>query len=114
MKGFALDDHGDVVIAKNDIRLIYDTDLLIQTISQVLRTNRGEWQPDPNEGIPIQKILKKNPNLAMVRDYVRNAIAQVDKSLQVTRCEITTQGRRINIAFSAAGADKTVAAKLEV
>lgn len=114
MKGFALDDHGDVVIEKNDIKVVYDADLMIQTVCQVLRTNRGEWWLDPKEGIPMQKILKKNPNLAMVRDYVRSAIAQVDKSLQVTHCDITTQGRTLNIAFTAAGADRTVAAKLEV
>lgn len=114
MKGFALDNHGDVVIKKNDIELLYDTDLLIQTICQVLRTNRGEWRLDPKEGIPMQKILKKNPNLAMVRDYVRSAIAQVDQSLQITRCDITTQGRTLNITFTAVGADETVTANMEV
>ena len=68
MKGFSVDIHGDVVMEKNDIKLVYGTDLLIQKIRQVLSTNRGEWWLDPKEGIPVQKVLRKNPNLAMVRD----------------------------------------------
>ncbi|PNV62206.1 hypothetical protein C0033_08815 [Clostridium sp. chh4-2] len=114
MKGFALDEKGDVIIENNDVKLTYDTELLIQKIRQVLGTNRGEWWMDPKEGIPVQKILKKNPNPAMVRDYVRNAIAQVDKTLQMTHCDIATEGRTMEITFSVAGADGMVEVKMEV
>ena len=43
MKGFALDEYGDVIIEKNDVKLAYDTDLLIQKIRQVLSTWRIFW-----------------------------------------------------------------------
>lgn len=59
MKGFALDEYGDVIIEQNDVKLTYDTELLIQKIRQVLNTNRGEWWLDPKEGIPVQKVLKR-------------------------------------------------------
>lgn len=114
MKGFAVDSHGDVVIETNDIKLVYDTDLLIQKIRQVLSTNRGEWWMDPKEGIPVQNVLKKNPNIPMVRDYVRNAVSQVDQSLQVTHCDITAEGRTLRITFSVSGADTAVTAEVEV
>lgn len=114
MKGFAIDEQGDVIIEKNDVRLTYDTELLIQKIRQVMSTNRGEWWLDPKEGLPVQKILKKTPNLAMIRDYVRSAIAQVDKSLYMTRCDITVEGRTLRIAFTAAGTDGELKAEMEV
>ena len=114
MKGFAIDDHGDVRVEKNDVKLVYDAELLIQKIRQVLSTNRGEWWLDPKEGIPVQKILKKDPNLAMVRDYVRNAIAQVDASLKMTRCDMVTEGRALKINFEVIGSDGAVSAEMEV
>lgn len=108
MKGFFLDGRGDVAIEKNDIKMACETDHLIQKIRQILNTNRGEWLLDPKEGIPIRKILIKNPNLAMIRDYVRGAIAQADKSLRMTRCEIAREGRTLKITFDVAGMDCTV------
>lgn len=114
MKGFALDEQGDVVIGKNDVRLAYDTELLVQKIRQILGTNRGEWWLEPKEGIPVQKILKKNSNPATVRDYVRSAIAQVDKTLQMTHCDIVTEGRLMKIAFSVSGTGGTETVEMEV
>lgn len=114
MKGFFLNDRGDVVIEKNDIKLAYDTDLLIQKIRQVLSTNRGEWWLDSKEGIPVQKVLKKNPNLTLIRDYVRSAIAQVDKSLQMTDCDIVTEGRNLKITFGIATPSGSAVTEMEV
>lgn len=114
MKGFAVDKHGDVIIEKNDIRLACDMDLLIQKIRQVLSTNRGEWWLDPKEGIPVQKVLRKNPNTAMIRDYVKSAIAQVDKSLEMKRCDITVEGRRLKIIFAVSGPNGFATTEMEV
>lgn len=114
MKGFAIDEYGDVIIERNDIQLACDMELLIQKIRQVLSTNRGEWWLDPKEGIPVQKVLRKNPNTAMIRGYVRIAIAQVDKSLEMTRCDITAEGRTLKIIFDVLGPNGSVTTKMEV
>ena len=114
MKGFAVDKSGDVIIEKNDIKLVHDTELLVQKIRQTLSTNRGEWWLNPKEGIPVQKILKKKPDPAMIRDYVRNAVAQVDKTLQLTQCDVTTEGRTLKITFSVSGSGKDITAEMEV
>lgn len=113
MKGFAIDSHGDVVI-ENDVKLSYDTDLLIQKIRQILSTNRGEWWLDPKEGIPVQKVLKKNPNLALIRDYVRSAIAQADKSLEMTRCDIVADGRNLKITVGITSPSGSEVTEMEV
>lgn len=114
MKGFAIDEKGDVLFEKNDIKMETSTALLIQKIRQVLSTNKGEWWLNEKEGVPVQKILKKNPNTAQVKDYVRSAIAQVDSSLQMTKCDITVEGRRMKIIFAVSGAGGEAETELEV
>ena len=114
MKGFAIDEKGDVIFEKNDIKIETSTSLLIQKIRQVLSTNRGEWWLNETEGVPVQKILKKNPNTAQIKDYVRSAIAQVDSTLQMTKCDITVEGRRMKITFAVSGAEGEAETELEV
>lgn len=114
MTGFALDGSGDVVMGRRDIETVSGTELLAQKIRQVLGTNQGEWWLDPKEGIPVREVLKKGPNPAMVRDYVRSAVAQVDASLELTRCEVTSVGRTLQVYFEVSGADGTASAGMEV
>lgn len=114
MKGFSLDERGDVVVSGGDVKLAYDAELLAQKIRQVLSTNKGEWWLNSKEGIPVQKLLKKNPNLAMVKDYVRSAIVQVDSSLQMTKCEMETSGRSLKIIFEVSGPGGSAQIETEV
>lgn len=114
MKGFALNEQGDVMIGAQDIKVAQDTELTIQKIRQVLQTNRGEWWLDEKEGIPIQKVLKKNPNFSMIRDYIRSAIAQVDKTLQMTECTITAEGRKLKINFAVSEISGQTSIEMEV
>lgn len=114
MKGFSLDGRGDVVVSGGDIKLAYDAELLSQKIRQVLSTNKGEWWLNSKEGIPVQKLLKKNPNLAMVKDYIRSAIAQVDSSLQMTTCDMETIGRNLKIVFEVSGTGGSAQIETEV
>lgn len=114
MKGFALDESGDVKIMNNDISMVSGNELLIQKIRQVLRTNQGEWWLQPKEGVPVQKILKKNPNIAQVKDYVKSAVAQVDSSLRITACDVKMEGRQMTITFSVMGKAGSEQIEMEV
>ncbi len=114
MKGFALNEKGDVIFEKSDVKIVADTELLIQKVRQVLSTNRGEWWLDAKEGVPMQKILKKNPNIAQIKDYVRSAIAQVNSSLQMDRCDIEVKNRRMKITFALTGSTEAIEAEMEV
>ena len=59
MKGFKLNENGDVVIANDEIELISDDELTQQTIKTVLNTNKGEWFANKDEGINFRAILGK-------------------------------------------------------
>ena len=58
MKGFEMVD-GDLVITNNELSMVADTALKVQTIQSVLSTNKGEWIFDPDEGINFRNILGK-------------------------------------------------------
>lgn len=60
MKGFALDENGDLLIINNEIVMIHGTDLLRQKVETVLNTNKGEWSLNVEEGINFSNILGKN------------------------------------------------------
>ena len=58
MIGFKLND-GDVAITNGEIELVEGDALTVQTIQQVLSTNKGEWLFDAEEGINFDNILGK-------------------------------------------------------
>ncbi|MDO4330665.1 MAG: hypothetical protein Q4C66_15210 [Lachnospiraceae bacterium] len=112
MKGFCLDESGDVVIQNHDIVLTSGLTLKMQKIRQVLGTNYGEWWLDEKEGIPRQKVLKKNPDQGQIRDFIRKAIRQVDPDLQMVSCQFQQTADRkflINFVVSDGNTSGTVA-----
>lgn len=59
MKGFALNEQGDVLIKNGVIQMVHGTDLTTQTIKSVLGTQKGEWFLNRDEGINHNEILGK-------------------------------------------------------
>lgn len=114
MKGFLLDNRGDVVIGEGDIKTTADADLLTQKIRQILGTNRGEWWLDSDEGISVQEVIRKNPNQVRIRDYIRRALKQVDKNLELLSCQFTVKGRKLQIEFTAKCGSQEITIETEV
>ena len=56
MKGFKLDNNGDVIIQNRKIEMTDGNDLIRQTVQTVLGTNKGEWDFNPDEGITFDYI----------------------------------------------------------
>lgn len=75
MKGFALDEHGDVVIQNGEIQMVYGANLTAQTVKSVLSTQKGEWFLDANEGINRDNILGKKAVISekstVEKQYIR-------------------------------------------
>ena len=107
MKGFKLDSNGDVVIEKGKIAMVSDTDLIAQTVRQILKTNIGEWEYDTAEGIDFSRILTKNPNYDLIRDTIQLGLRQVDETFVITHIDFKTLDRRLYIDFMAETSDGT-------
>lgn len=108
MKTFKLDSNGDVVINNNNqIELVEDLELVVQTLKQVINTNLGEWFSDEEEGIDYHVVLTKNPNYDLIQDTIETAVQQVADNLNV---EIETD----NFTFEVTGRELTIAFTMTV
>lgn len=108
MKNFKLDENGDVIIKNNDIAMISDNDLLLQTIKTILGTNKREWFLNLNEGINFGNILKKNPEKDIIRDEILSGLLQVDSSFYLTEFVYEIDDRNLTVKFTAKKADGTI------
>ena len=77
MKGFKIVD-GDVSITDGNIDMVEDTELEIQTMKTVLKTNKGEDVFDKTEGINLRQILSKVVTADMLKTKIKNGINQVN------------------------------------
>lgn len=100
MKGFQLDTNGDVVV-NNDICMVYDNELIRQTVETVLGTKCGEWFLNKEEGLEYDQILIKNPNFDFIRTEIQRGLLQVDESLWITEYDQKLEGRKLTITFTA-------------
>lgn len=101
MKGFKLDQSGDVVIENRQIQFVDGNELLAQAVRMVLATTSGDWFLNENEGINYRNIHVKNPNFDLIRDEVQKGLLQVDSSFVLEKYEYKTEGRKLIISFAA-------------
>lgn len=85
MKGFALDENGDVLIENGTIQMVHGSELTAQTIKSVFGTQKGEWFLNWEQGINHNEILGKkryaSQNSALDNQYIReiNSLKQIIK-----------------------------------
>lgn len=94
MKGFMLDEHGDVVIYNNKILMVEGNDLLLQTVKSILGTNKGEWPLNTDEGITFSNILGKNKDENVIKYEVQQGLLQVDDTFIITSFSLDDLGNR--------------------
>lgn len=74
MKGFALNEQGDLSIENGAIQMVHGAELTKQTIKTVLGTQKGEWFLNWEEGINHNEILGKrryaSQNSALDNQYI--------------------------------------------
>ncbi|MCD8089932.1 MAG: hypothetical protein LUD81_04815 [Clostridiales bacterium] len=107
MKGFELDENGDVYIEKTKIQMVSKTELLRQKVITVLGTNKGEWFLNPDEGINFNNLLGKKKDDEIIRNEILDGLQQVDETFQLTsfECDFDRIKRKLVISFSAANSE---------
>lgn len=100
MKGFKLDEKGDVVIRNGDIELVEGNELLRQTVQQVTGTNKGEWALNKDEGIDFHKILAKNQDSDVIRAELAQAAQLVDDTLSIKAFSVSQEKRHRTINYT--------------
>ena len=103
MKGFAIDENGDVLIENNEISIVVGDSLLQQKVWSVLRTNLKEWFFDWSQGIDFNNLLGKGKNEELARYEIERGLAQVDETFTITdfKYEVDTMQRKAKVTFKA-------------
>lgn len=104
MKGFALDENGDVLIENGEISMVVGDSLLQQKVWTVLRTNLGEWFFDWDQGIDFNNLLGKHTSSEeLVRFEVERGLRQVDETFAIVdfTYEVNRQARKATVSFVA-------------
>lgn len=103
MKGFALDENGDVLIENNTISIVTGDELLRQKVWTVLRTNLKEWFFDWAQGIDFNNLLGKNVGEELARYEVERGLHQVDGTFTVSEFayEMDEAARTAKVTFKA-------------
>lgn len=100
MKDFVLNESGDILIESNDIALKYDQQQEIQKIKQVLGTNLGEWEYDPNEGIDFNALFQKNPDSSWILESIKNGLHEIDEGYVLQECSYNSKNHELKIKVS--------------
>ena len=87
MKGFALNNKGDVLIENKEIQLVHGTELTMQTIKSVLGTQKGEWFLNSDEGIDRNEILGKK-RYASQRSALDNQYIQEINEMEIEQATL--------------------------
>lgn len=103
MKGFALDNSGDVIIKNNEIQMVYGNELVRQKVSSVLGTNKREWFFDWDLGIDFSVLLGKGVNGELVKYEIEKGLHQVDESFEISEfsTSVDKTQRKLTVTFKA-------------
>jgi hypothetical protein len=99
-----LDADGDLDLSTGDLRFTSGADAALQSVGINLHWHRGEWFLDESLGVPwFTEILVKNPNPVIVREYLREAIADGDYISAITKLklEYDPRARSVSVDWTA-------------
>ncbi len=106
-----LDSDGDLDITGGRLSFTSGASGVAQAIKIRLQSFKGEWFADLESGLPyFESILVKNPNLAAVREYVRQAIISTPfvQSISSLELDFDRAARALTIDWRVVASDATV------
>ena len=103
MKSLLLSEDGDLVIKRGDLVEIEGVDEIVQRFRFVLRTNKGEWFLNPDEGIDFQVFWQKLPDEEEIRLALEDAASQVPEidRIENIRIDFDRRNRILTVSFVA-------------
>lgn len=95
IRDFALDDDGDIAVVNGDFAAVADEEAVVQGIAVRLRSFLAECWLDEAQGVDwIGKILIKGADPLLVRELLREAVADTPDVLEVASSFVEQQPDR--------------------
>lgn len=101
MRSLLLSEDGDLVIERGDLAEVEGVDEIVQRFRFILRTNKGEWFLNPNEGIDYRAFWQKLPDDEEIRLALEDAASQVPEidRLENIKIDFDRRNRVLTVSF---------------
>lgn len=97
MKSFKLDPNGDFVFENGSFLMIVGDEELAQQVVLAVKTSKGEWFLDPEEGADRSAIFSKVFDEQAVKDSLIESIEGTSESLIVEEIFFVKEGRNLQV-----------------
>ena len=103
MKSLLLSEDGDLIIERGDFVEVEGVDEIVQRFRFILRTNKGEWFLNPDEGIDFKVFWQKLPDEEEIRLALEDAVSQVPEidRIENIRIDFDRRNRVLTVSFVA-------------
>ena len=103
MRSLLLSEDGDLVIQRGDLVEVEGIDEIAQRFRFILRTNKGEWFLNPDEGIDFRVFWQKLPDEEEIRLALEDAASQVPEidRIENIRIDFDHRNRVLTVSFVA-------------
>ena len=103
MKALAIDENGDLFMDQGQLQEVSGVEEIRQRFRQLLRTNKGEWFLNPEEGLDYLAFWTKTPDEEAIRMTIEEVAAQVEEieRLEGVRIDFDERERTLTISFVA-------------
>jgi len=103
IQNLSVDHTGDLIIENNDLVLVYGKDVFVQALSQILKTRKGEYILDLEEGLVFETLFKKDADLDNIQAAIIDAAQQVQvfSNFTLFNFDYNIYTRVLSIHFSA-------------
>lgn len=103
MKALALTTDGDLLMEHGQLQEVDGVDEVVQRFRQIVRTNKGEWFLNPDEGIDYRVFWQKLPDDEEIRLALEDAASQVPEidRLENIKIDFDRRNRVLTISFVA-------------
>lgn len=110
MRDFLLDEKGDIVVEKLDIRMVEAQHEIAQQIRQVLKSNNGEWVFNEGYGINFHNLLVKTLDNEIIIDEINKGLAQCSGGVVLDTIDINVdrKTRTLTVSFTAHVGDEEI------
>ena len=105
MKDFRLNSAGDLGLLGADLDLVSGTEQKIQTLHQILSTNKGEWKFDPEEGIDHAAFYQKEPIPSRMAEAIQDGMQQTDSNYRLQSFSYSIQNKALTVQVTADGGE---------
>lgn len=99
MQDILLNKHGDVRKVNGDFQFVSGKDEVVQQIKQILKTNKKEWFRNENYGVSYENLQQKKINEDLIKDTIRDGIAQCSDDITIESIEIGYKGEHMRLLY---------------